>query len=241
MRKIIILTFFLPFPNTTVRSSQSVWERNININQMKKLIIVIAITLIAAASSYSQTLKSISDNPGSDYPGLKKSFLSLYNTNTSFQSDSLKPGDSAITKTITTAKRETPGNYAAFSTGLMHYDDTRNIFYTSLDLNLNPVSIFCIDLGLYGLFNKSGGGIAIQAALGVSFDIVRDKLFTSASAGYFYLVPLYLANIISLRVNYKFSESFSAGLDNKYIFNGNLDYHRYIYSIGLNISYHYDN
>ena len=207
---------------------------------MKKLIIFIAVTLITSASSYSQTFKSISDNPSSDSPGIKKSIHSLYITNTSFQSDSLKPGDSAITKTKTTTKGEKPGNYATFSTGIMHYEDTRNIFYTSLDLNLNPVSIFCIDMGLYGLFNRYGGGIAVQAALGVGFYIVRDKIFTSASAGYFYLTPLYLANIISLKVNYKFSESFSAGIDNKYIFNGNLDYRRYIYSIGLNISYHYD-
>jgi hypothetical protein len=92
---------------------------------------------------------------------------------------------------------------------------------------------------LYGLFNKSGGGIALHGIVGIGFDIVRDKLFTSAGAGFFYLTPIIMANIVSLRVNYKFSKSFSAGLDNKFIFNGNLDYFKNIYSIGLNISYNY--
>ena len=121
----------------------------------------------------------------------------------------------------------------------MHYDDKRNIFYTSLDFNINTVYIFYIDLGLSGLFNKSGGGVALHGTVGIGFDIVRDKLFTSAGTGFFYLTPFVMANIVSLRVNYKFSKSFSAGLDNKLIINGNQDYFKNIYSIGLNISYSY--
>ncbi len=208
---------------------------------MKKLIITFLIIFISASSVFSQSLKSISKNITSDFQIKKINGLLLNRIVNTFQADSLKQKDTVINATKTLVKSITQDSYFTLSSGLMRYDDNKNIFYTSLDFNINTVSIFYIDLGLYGLFNKSGGGFAIPGTAGISLDIVRDKLFTSAGAGYFLLVPFYLANIVSLRVNYKFSKSFSAGLDNKFIFNGNLDYRKNIYSIGLNISYNMDN
>jgi hypothetical protein len=184
---------------------------------LKKIIITFAIIFISTSSVFSQSLNSIS------------------------KTDSLKTKDTIINATKTSVKSINQDSYFTFSSGLMHYDDNKNIFYTSLDLNINTVYIFYIDLGLYGLLNKSGGGVALHGTAGIGLDIVRDKLFASAGAGYFYQVPFYLANIVSLRVNYKFSKSFSAGLDNKFIFNWKLNYHRNIYSIGLNVSYDLDN
>lgn len=208
---------------------------------MKKLIIIFVIIFISTSSVFSQSLKSISKNITSDFQIKKINGLLLNRTVNTFQADSLKPKDTVINSTKTLVKSFTQDSYFTLSSGLMRYDDNKNIFYTSLDFNINTVYIFYIDLGLYGLFNKSGGGIALHGTAGIGLDIVRDKLFTSAGVGYFYLTPFYLANIVSLRMNYKFSKSFSAGLDNKFIFNGNLDYRRNIYSIGLNISYNMDN
>ena len=206
---------------------------------MKKILIALAIIFISTSSVFSQSLTSISKNVTSDFQMKKSNALSLYRIVNTFQDDSLKSKDTVVTASKTLIISNTHPNYITFSSGLMHFDDNKNIFYTSLDLNINTVYIFYIDLGLYGLFNKSGGGVALHGTIGIGFYIVRDKLFTSAGAGYFYLAPFIMANIVSLRVNYKFSKSFSAGLDNKFIFKGDLDYFKNIYSIGLNISYNY--
>ncbi|MFA5010477.1 MAG: hypothetical protein WC644_00855 [Ignavibacteria bacterium] len=208
---------------------------------MKKHIILFVIIFISTSSIFSQSLKSISKNITSDFQIKEINGLLLNRIGDTLQVDTLKQKDTVINATKTLVKSITQDSYFTLSSGLMRYDDNKNIFYTSLDFNINTVYIFYIDLGVYGLFNKSDGGIAFQAALGVGFDIVRDILFTSTSVGYFYLTQLYLENIVSLRVNYKFSKSFSAGLDNKFIFNWNHDYPRNIYSIGLNISYNMDN
>jgi len=208
---------------------------------LNKIIITFAVIFISTSSVFSQSLKSISKNVTSDFQMKIINAHSLYRIVNTCQTDSLKTKDTVINTLKTSVISNTHPNYITFSSGRMHYDDNRNLFYTSLDFNINAVYIFYINLGLYGLFGQGGGGLALHGTAGIGFDIVRDKLFTSAGAGFFYLTPFIMANIVSLRVNYKFSKSFSAGLDNKLIFNGNPDYFKNIYSIGLNVSYDLDN
>jgi hypothetical protein len=153
--------------------------------------------------------------------------------------------DSLLTKKGDTKKEIKKGDFATISTGLFVASEYRwrdnNVPYTSFDLNINVGSIVYLDLGIYGLHFSNKTFFAGHIALGAGFDIIPDKLFTYAGLGGFTIFPYTLSGFLTLRVNYKFTKNLSAGLDNKFYYDGNSeDLSLYLYSIGLNFSYRFN-
>lgn len=196
---------------------------------MGKLFFVLVIFLVTYSTN-SQSLKSISDN---------KEIIStdsIYKTSV----------DTTITKKPVITKSFKKGDYVAFSTGFFvqtKKNSSWDIFipYTSFDLNISLGSVIYLDLGGDVIFPGKEVNFAGHGTLGVGLDIIPNKLFAHSGIGAVIIVPFIITEIVTLRVNYKFTKDISAGLDNRFIGFGESDREiAYRYTIGLNFSYRFN-
>ena len=172
---------------------------------MNKLILLLFTTFICISSVHSQSLKDITSNK----------FVikdSVYSSNI----------DSSLKMNSNIKKETRKGDYVTFSTGFFvptKENSSRNnlIPYTSFDLNISLGSVIYLDLGADAIFPKDETSFAAHGTLGVGFDIIPNKLFVHTGVGAIIIAPFIITEIVTLRVNYKFTKDISAGIDNKFI------------------------
>ena len=197
---------------------------------MKRIIVILVIFIIAVSSAQSQSLKSISEN---------KELIINDSTYKDSTNSILKNKDEFITE-------KKKGDYVTFSTGFFVQTKKNSswnglIPYTSLDLNISLGSVIYLDLGGDVIFPGDEVNFSGHGTLGVGLDIIPNKLFAHAGVGAVIIVPFIITEIVTLRVNYKFSKDISAGLDNRFIGFGESDRElAYRYTIGLNFSYRFN-
>ena len=116
------------------------------------------------------------------------------------------------------SNKEVPEILFGLSSGLMTSKSKKNIFYGSLDVNLNLAFIFknfYLSGGAFAFPGYDFGAAQITPCLG--FKIFDDKIFTSAGAGLFLIFPGEPRFSLTLRVNYNITKAFSIGLDNRFV------------------------
>lgn len=115
------------------------------------------------------------------------------------------------------SNKEVPEILFGLSSGLMT-SNNNNVFYGSLDINLNLAFIykhFYLSGGAYMFPGYDAFGAQVTPSLG--FNIFDDKLFTSAGAGLFFIFPDGTFYNLALRINYNITKYFSIGLDNRFV------------------------
>jgi hypothetical protein len=135
------------------------------------------------------------------------------------------------------SNKEVPEIMFALSSGLYTMTSKDNVFYSSLDINLNLAFI-------YKNFYLSAGGFmfpgydvpALQITPCLGYNIFNDKIFTSVGGGVFLIIPGVPSFNLALRVNYNITKFFSLGLDSRYVTsNSNGDINA-AFLFGLNIA-----